>query len=172
MVPLAGSVVSARNSDHPDRAPTLPLGADAAMLAPRALHASHASQSTRRRCRTAASSIAAEIFGFSSEMSGHMITMMGQWQSQADAQRIDAQAREQALLKMVEANTSLQREKLKFNMNRELEFQQIQEKEKERAIAAQQKLRELASQELKERISLEKELSKQQQQNLLLQKQS
>jgi len=50
---------------------------------------------------------------------------------------------------------------------RELEFQQIQEKERERAIAAQQKLRELTSQELKERISLERELAKQQQQNLL-----
>jgi len=137
MVPLA---------DHPDRAPTLPLGADAAMLAPRALHASHASQSTCRTRRTAASSIAAEFFfRFSREMSGHMITMMGQWQSQAEAQRIDAQAREQALLKMVEANTSLQREKLKVDINRELKFQQIQEKEKERAIAAQQKLTELAS---------------------------
>jgi len=55
---------------------------------------------------------------------------------------------------------------------RELEFQQLQEKEKERAMNAQQKLRELASQELKERISLERELAKQQQQNLLLQKQS
>ena len=39
-------------------------------------------------------------------------------------------------------------------------------------MVAQQKLRELASQELKERISLERELAKQQQQNLLLQKQS
>jgi len=88
-----------------------------------------------------------KFLGFSREMSGHMITMIGQWQTQAEAQRLDAQAREQmfwqmksdteaanikreqALLKMVEANTSLQREKLKFDMNRKLEFQQIQEKE-------------------------------------------
>jgi len=42
---------------------------------------------------------------------------------------------------------------------------------RERAREAQLKLRELASQELKERVHLERELVKQQQQNLLLQKQ-
>ena len=54
---------------------------------------------------------------------------------------------------------------------REAEFQQLQEKERERARDAQLKLRELASQELKERVHLERELVKQQQQNLILQKQ-
>ena len=54
---------------------------------------------------------------------------------------------------------------------REAEFQQLQEKERERAKDAQLKLRELAAQELKERVHLERELVKQQQQNLLLQKQ-
>ena len=47
----------------------------------------------------------------------------------------------------------------------------MQQKERDRAVAAQQKLRELAAQELKERVHLERELVKQQQQNLILQKQ-
>jgi len=94
MVPPTSSVVFARSSDPPERPPTLPLGADATMLAPRAPHASHVSQSTRR---TAASSMAAEIFGFSRDMSGHMMTMMGQLQAQVEAQRLDAQVREQML---------------------------------------------------------------------------
>jgi len=52
---------------------------------------------------------------------------------------------------------------------RETEFQQSQKKERGPAIDAQQKLRELAAQELQERVHLERELAKQQQQNLLLQ---
>jgi len=48
----------------------------------------------------------------------------------------------------------------------------LQERERERARDAQVKLRELAAQELKERVHLERELVKQQQQqNLILQKQ-
>jgi len=54
---------------------------------------------------------------------------------------------------------------------RELEFQQLQEKEKERAMVAQQKLRKLATQELQERVQLEKELATQQQ-NVILQTQN
>jgi len=84
---------------------------------------------------------------------------------------------------LVDANTALSQEKLKADMNkeiasleaferRELEFQQLQEKEKERAIVAQQKLREIATQELNERVQLERELAKQQQQNIILQKQN
>ena len=53
----------------------------------------------------------------------------------------------------------------------EAAFQQLHERESERARDAQLKLRELAAQELKERVHLEHELVKQQQQNLLLQKQ-
>jgi len=82
----------------------------------------------------------------------------------------------------VDANTTLQQEKLKMDVNREVanlealerreaEFQQLQERERERAREAQLKLRELAAQELKERVHLERELVKQQQQNLLMQKQ-
>ena len=77
---------------------------------------------------------------------------------------------------LVDANTTLLQEKLKMNVNREVanlealekreaEFQQLQERE------AQLKIQELAAQELKERVHLERELVKQQQQNLLLQKQ-
>jgi len=83
---------------------------------------------------------------------------------------------------LVEANTTLQQEKIKADKSREIahleamerreaEFQQLQEKERERAKDAQVKLRELAAQELKERVHLERELVKQQQQNLILQKQ-
>jgi len=83
---------------------------------------------------------------------------------------------------LVDANTTLQKEKLKMDVNREVanlealerretEFHQLQERERERARDAQLKLRELAAQELKERVHLERELVKQQQQNLLLQKQ-
>jgi len=82
---------------------------------------------------------------------------------------------------MVDANTSLQ-QKLKADMHREIanleaierreaEFQQLQEKERERARDAQLKLWELAAQELKERVHLEREFFRQQQQNLVLQKQ-
>ena len=83
---------------------------------------------------------------------------------------------------MVEANTTLQQERVKADLHgevahmealkrREAEFQQLQEKERESARDAQLKLRELAAQELKERVHLERELVKQQQQNLLLRKQ-
>jgi len=83
---------------------------------------------------------------------------------------------------LVDANTTLLQEKLKTDVNREVanlealerreaEFQQLQEREKERAREAHIKLRELAAQELKERVHLERDLVKQQQQNLLLQKQ-
>jgi len=83
---------------------------------------------------------------------------------------------------LVDANTTLQQEKLKMDVNREVanlealerretEFHQLQERERERARDAQLKLRELAAQELKERVHLERELVKQQRQNLLLQKQ-
>jgi len=54
---------------------------------------------------------------------------------------------------------------------REAEFQQLLEKERERARDAQLKLRELAAQYLKKRIHLEREQVKQQQQNIILQKQ-
>jgi len=83
---------------------------------------------------------------------------------------------------LVEANTTLQQEKMRADKNREIanleaierresEFQQLQQKERERAREAQVKLRELAAQEIKERVNLERELVKQQQQNLILQKQ-
>jgi len=54
---------------------------------------------------------------------------------------------------------------------KETEFRQQQEREREQARDAQFKLRELAAKELKERVHLERELVKQQQQNIILQKQ-
>jgi len=108
-------------------------------------------------------------------------------QKREQAQLEVTQNREQLLMQhelkrqkmLVDANTTLL---LKMDVNREVanlealerreaEFEQLQEKEKERAREAQIKLRELAAQELKERVHLERELVKQQQQNLLLQKQ-
>jgi len=84
---------------------------------------------------------------------------------------------------LLDANTALNHEKIKADTTkemaslealerRELEFQQLQEKERERAIEAQQKLREIATLELKERVHLERKLAKQQQQNIILQKQN
>jgi len=83
---------------------------------------------------------------------------------------------------MVEANTTLQQERVKADVHtevahmealerREAEFRQQQEREREQARDAQLKLRELAAQELKERVHLERELIRQQQQNVILQKQ-
>jgi len=83
---------------------------------------------------------------------------------------------------MVEANTTLQQERVKADVHREVahmealerreaEFRQQQEREREQARDAQLKLRELAAKELKERVHLERELVKQQQQNVILQKQ-
>jgi len=180
--------------------------------------------------------MAAELFGFTREMTGHFMnivehiqTQMNQILAQAEAQRAEAgqreeaqraealkwdennsareqvliqmkttpdqtnadrkkaqieanQKRDQALLKMkaeadeatrkreqlfmehelkrqkmlVEANTSLQQEKLKMDMNREtaileaMERREVEFQQRGRAADAQQKLRQLAAQELKE----------------------
>ena len=71
----------------------------------------------------------------------------------------------------LDTNAAIQRDKMQADLQKDIEFQQSQQKERDRAIAAQQKMRELAAQELKERVHLERELVKQQQQNLILQKQ-
>ena len=70
----------------------------------------------------------------------------------------------------VDTNAAIQREKMQADLQKDIEYQQFQQKERDKAIAAQQKLRQLAAQELKERVHLERELVKQQQ-NLILQKQ-
>jgi len=72
---------------------------------------------------------------------------------------------------VVDTNAALQRERMQVDLQKDIEFQQSQQKERDRAIVAQQKMRELAVQELKQRVHLERELVKKQQQNLLLQKQ-
>ena len=72
---------------------------------------------------------------------------------------------------VVDTNAALQRERMQVDLQKDIEFQQSEQKERDRAIVAQQKMRELAVQELKQRVHLERELVKKQQQNLLLQKQ-
>ena len=72
---------------------------------------------------------------------------------------------------VVDTNATLQRERMQVDLQKDIEFQQSQQKERDRVIVAQQKMGELAVQELKERVHLERELVKKQQQNLLLQKQ-
>jgi len=79
-MPPPSSVVFACSSIRHEGPPALPLGADAAMLAPRAERSSRVSQVTRRTRRTTTSSMAAEIIGFSRKISGHMMNMMGQIQ--------------------------------------------------------------------------------------------
>jgi len=156
--------------------------------------------------------MAAELLGFTKEISGHLMNAVGQMQTQAEAQRLDAQAqrvearqreevlnamalkldennlaREQLLIQLklnadqinaehermmaendlkrqkmlVETNAALLEEKLQVDLQRDIEFQQAQQKERNRAVAAQQQLRELAAQELQERVYLERELAKQ-----------
>jgi len=70
----------------------------------------------------------------------------------------------------VDTNAAVLKEKLQADLKKDLEFQQIQQK-RDRAVAVQQKLRELAGQELEQRVHLERELAQCKHQNLLLQKQ-
>ena len=230
-------------------------GAEAAMVVPPSARSSRMSRASRR---SIASSLAMEMFGYSREMTSHVMQVVGQMQAQAqaqqdqaqdqlnqvmaqaeaqradakqrkEAQRVEAQAqraeamkreelalareqmlarmkaetkeasqkreesirsenlaREELLIRMktdadrtnaerervvaenefkrqkmfVDTNAAIQREKMQADLPKDIEFQQ-----------SQQKLRELAAQELKERVHLERELVKQQQQNLILQKQ-
>ena len=59
-----------------------PAGANAAMIAPPTVRSSRASRSTRHSRRSVASSMAAELFDFTREMSGHFMHMMGEVQEQ------------------------------------------------------------------------------------------
>jgi len=61
---------------------------------------------------------------------------------------------------------------MRADLQKDMEFQRSQQKERDRAIAAQQQLRELAAQELQERVNLERKLAEQERQVLMLQKQS
>jgi len=72
---------------------------------------------------------------------------------------------------LVETNAALLQEKMRADLQKDMEVQRFQQKERDRAIAAQQQLRELAAQELQERVNLERKLAEQQQQALLLQEQ-
>ena len=88
----------------------------------------------------------------------------------AERERVIAENEFKRQKLFVDINAAIQRDKMQADLQKDIEFQQSQQKERDRAIAAQQKMRELAAQELKERVHLERELVKQQQ-NLILQKQ-
>jgi len=85
MAPPPSPAESTLSSDRSEpRQQALPLGTDAATLAPRTDATSRAtSRSTRHIRRSAISSIAAEILGYSREMSGHLMNMMNMAQVQA-----------------------------------------------------------------------------------------
>jgi len=125
---LAESTLSSDRSEPQPQA--LPLGADATTLAPRTAATSRAaSRSTRHSRRSATSSIAAEILGYSREMSGHLMNMMGHFQAkvqtqheqsqnhvnqilaQNEMQRLDAKQREDSI-----RNENLNREELFIRM--------------------------------------------------------
>jgi len=89
----------------------------------------------------------------------------------AERERVIAENEFKRQKLFVDTDAAIQRDKMQADLQKDIEFQQSQQKERDRAIAAQQKIRELAAQELKERVHLERELVKQQQQNLILQKQ-
>jgi len=89
----------------------------------------------------------------------------------AERERVIAENEFKRQKLFLDTNAAIQRDKMQADLQKDIEFQQSQQKERDRAIAAQQKMRELAAQELKERVHLERELVKQQQQNLILQKQ-
>ena len=65
-------------------------GAEAAMVVPPSARSSRMSRASRR---SIASSLAMEMFGYSREMTGHVVQMAGQMQAQAEAQRVDAKQR-------------------------------------------------------------------------------
>ena len=69
------------------------FGPEAAMVVPRPTRSSRMSRTSRR---SVALSLAMEIFGYSRDMSGHLMQMVGQMQTQAEAQRVDAKQREEA----------------------------------------------------------------------------
>jgi len=88
-------VESVTSSGYAGHQPTLPVGAEAATLAPCAPSLSHVSHSTRRTRRSGTSSVAAEVLGFTREMSCHMFSMMTEIQAQAKNQRLSAEKREE-----------------------------------------------------------------------------
>jgi len=93
-------------------------------------------------------------------------------QTNAEREKIIAKNELKRQTLSVETNAALLKEKMRADLQKDMEFQRSQQKERDRAIAAKQQLRELAAQELQERVNLERKLAEQQQQTLLLQKQS
>jgi len=105
----ADSTLSSHRSQPPQHA--LPLGADAATLAPRTASTSRAASRSSRHTRgSASSSIAAEILGFLREMLGH-------FQAQNEMLRLDAKQREDSI-----RNKNLNRESLFIRMKTEADL--------------------------------------------------
>jgi len=112
--------------------------------------------------------MAIELLGYTREIHGHLLTAVGQLQTQAEAQRAEARqreemqraeaqalrtealkrdennlAREQMLIQtnaerekvLVETNAVLLKEKMRADLQKDMEFQRSQKKERDRAIA-------------------------------------
>jgi len=79
-------------------------------MAPRVPRVPRMSRASRRRTRqTAVSSVAAEILGFSREMSGNMMTMFGQMQVQTLAYAQTQQDKNQNQINQILAQAEIQR---------------------------------------------------------------
>ena len=74
----------------------------------------------------------------------------------AERERVIAENEFKRQKLFLDTNAAIQRDKMQADLQKDIEFQQSQQKERDRAIAAQQKMRELAAQELKERVHLER----------------
>jgi len=117
----AKSTLSSDRSEPQAQQQALPLGADATTLAPRTAATSRAaSRSTRHSRRSATSSIAAEILGFSREMLGHFQAQVqtqheqsqnyaNQILAQNEMLRLDARQREESMRKENLAHTAMLR---------------------------------------------------------------
>jgi len=97
--PLVEPIPSSGYAGHQT---TLPMGAEAATLAPCVPRPSHASRSIRRTRRSGTSSVAAEFVGFTREMSGHMLNMVTQIQAQAQMQHDQGQNKMNQILAQAE----------------------------------------------------------------------
>jgi len=74
--------------------PSLPLGAEAVVSGPRFARVSRISHSIRRT-QSVTSTMALELLGYTREIHGHLLTAVGQMQTQAEAQRAEARQRQE-----------------------------------------------------------------------------
>ena len=115
-------------------------GAEAAMVMPPPARSSRMSRTSER---SVASSLAMEIFGFSRDMSGNLMQVVGQVQTQAEAQRLDALAQRDEAKRREEA----QREEIcaqRAEVKQREEAQRAEAKQTKEAQQAEAKRREEA----------------------------